>query len=769
MPPSTGKTPPWIAALLLVAVAAIVFVMPGNLVIGAPDTDLMRQFLAWRDFAAQSVLAGHLPLWNPYTFSGQPFLGGFQSALLYPPNIIFLFLPLCRAANLSLLMHLLILGWGMHRLASRRGLHPLAAAVCGVLFPLTGAVFPHLYAGHLPNLCTMAWTPWIFAGLEDYYRRRRLQGLLLASAAAALQILAGHVQYVLYTAVAAGLQALLYSIAEPSLRRRALPAVAAIYAAAAALSAAQLLPGLANVGQGIRHARVGFHFASMFSFPVENLLTFVAPGFFGDLTGQVYWGRGYLWEMSAFVGVSGLILAGTALLDSGRRRAARLDLGMTALLLVFALGNHTPLFAFLYNYVPGFDRLRGVAKFIFPATMFLVLAIGGGVDALIHRRLPRRALALGALYAGFIAGAAGFALTAWPGILALFLPVIQRSGESYLAAATFTDHAFILDAGTHAGGSLIQAGAILVLAGGSLLLARRRPFLRWVPLALLPLEMAGFALTHFATADVGYAMPRELQEYVAAHRGDYRVLDPAVPNNGFFLGAPDLWGNDPGPLSRYAEFMAYTQGGDPDNVSQNLKIRAFPPVYTMLRFRYAFTISDDAIHVRESDEKPMALAQLISSYRVIPGRDALFSELTSPSFDPRQTVLLESAPDPAPVPAENPGTVRILGVTPDSLTVEAEVASPALLLITDPYSRDWRARPLGDGGQKSYDILPANYILRAIPLAAGHHKILVEYVPAGFRLGIGVSIAAWLLWLILAFRLGKATNIHPPHARPVLP
>ena len=45
---------------------------------GKPSWDFHYQFVAWRRFAADSLHAGHIPLWNPYTFSGEPFLGGFR-------------------------------------------------------------------------------------------------------------------------------------------------------------------------------------------------------------------------------------------------------------------------------------------------------------------------------------------------------------------------------------------------------------------------------------------------------------------------------------------------------------------------------------------------------------------------------------------------------------------------------------------------------------------------------------------------------------------
>jgi hypothetical protein len=71
----------------------------------------------------------------------------------------------------------------------------------------------------------------------------------------------------------------------------------------------------------------------------------------------------------------------------------------------------------------------------------------------------------------------------------------------------------------------------------------------------------GFASANFATTPLAAAMPGELHEFIAAQPGDYRVLDLLSPNNGFLLGAPDLWDNDPGVLKRYAEFITFTQGG----------------------------------------------------------------------------------------------------------------------------------------------------------------------------------------------------------------
>jgi hypothetical protein len=561
-----------------------------------------------------------------------------------------------------------------------------------------------------------------------------------------MQILAGQMQYVFYIAVAAGIHAVAFSLASPAARTRALPAAAGIYCGAAALAAAQLIPGLSAAAEGLRQTRLDIGFAGQFSFPPENLLTLIVPGFFGGPVGSLYWGRCYPWEMSIFAGVSGAVLAGVALADPQRRRSAGLCLGIAAVLLLPALGMHTPLFRPLFEFMPGFDRFRGWSKFTFPAVAFIVVAIGIGADALLGGRTPGRVVTAGAVATGFLAAAAGLWLWSHPSSIAPLLARIRDSGESYLPQADFTDPGIIRGAGIQAGRSLAIAGALAFLSGGSLAFAGRRPALRWVVLGLLPLEGIGFAATQFAHFRRAEAVSPELSAFVAAHPGDYRVQNLLEPNNGFLIGAPDLWGNDPGLLRRYAELITFTQGGNPGQATQNVTFRSLPPLYGLLRLRYVFTGTDSGPKVYEIPGA-MERIQLVPSYRVLPNRDTLFSAMGQPGFDPRQTVLLESEPGFSPSQDPNPGRIRIVASSPDQLTVEADIAAPSLLLVTDAYSRDWRAQPLAGSSQSHYEVMPADYALRATPLAAGHHLIRFEYVPTGLWAGIAISGLAWAGWL----------------------
>jgi hypothetical protein len=69
-------------------------------ILGNQTTDLYAQFFAWRDFGFRQLRAGNLALWNPHIYAGAPYFGGFQGALLYPLNVLFL-VRACRVTEVG--------------------------------------------------------------------------------------------------------------------------------------------------------------------------------------------------------------------------------------------------------------------------------------------------------------------------------------------------------------------------------------------------------------------------------------------------------------------------------------------------------------------------------------------------------------------------------------------------------------------------------------------------------------------------------------------
>ncbi len=737
----------WLGALAsVVAVVAFVWLLPPDLYLSSHRWDL-GEFVALRSQVADSIKAGHFPLWNPYIYSGEPLLGDFQSGELYPLNVIFLFMPLVRAINLSFLLHLLITGWGVGVWAGRRGYHPTAAALAGFAAALSGPVVLRLANGQLAYLIGAAWAPWILCGLEAAWRGPARKPLLLTMAAISLQITGGHPQYVFYVAIAAGLHAVVQTVADPAVRRRALPLLMLAYVGGGVLAAAQLLPGLAALAEGLRQGRLDYEFVRLSAFPPENLITLIAPAFFGNFTTLEYWGRYFYWEMCLFFSVAGLVLALLALGDREYRRTVRMDWLLAGIFFLLALGDHTPLLRVLYDHAPYFDKFRSLSKFTFPAMLFGVMALAAGADAVIRGRLGSKFFAISVAIAGLVAGGLGGYFWGHPECLGGILEFERTTGENSVLPLLFADQNFSHTVGVQAGKSLAMGGLLLTVIGGALLLARRYDKWRWVPLALLPIEMVCFARTNILTTKPDALVYPDIRNFIAAHPGDYRIINASGPNNSYLLGAADLWGDNPSALKRYAEFMALLKGDDPDHATQLEYSFELKPLHALLRLRYLFRVQDNQDLVAMECQNALPQALLDTDYQVWPGRDAIFAAMSKPDFDPRKTVLLESEPAIRPQPAAQPGTVKVTTVNSDALIIEADTPTPAILLITDVYSRDWYARALEGSSQTHYEIQPGDYILRAIPLAAGHHHLAVEFVPPSFRLGLGLSGLSLVGWV----------------------
>jgi hypothetical protein len=432
-------------------------------------------------------------------------------------------------------------------------------------------------------------------------------------------------------------------------------------------------------------------------------------------------------------------------------------------LFVLALGANGPLLAILYDWVPGFASFRGLAKFTFPLMLFVVLAIAMGADAILRGRIPTRQLSFGVAVTGVAVIAVGLWLMASPEHIAPWLQRVPQSGEAGLDPELVGSSQFTTSAGFQAGGSLLLAGVLLTTVAAMLLAAVTRPAWRLVPLAIVPLEALLFAGGSLGSANLADAVPAECRRMASEAASHERVLNTIFPNNGFLLGRSDAGGSDPAVLRRYAVFITVSEGGSPGDASQHLPFTRLSPVLAMLRVRFACVRQGDRMAVFENPTEPLPPVLLVHEYRVLPDGDAVLGGVLRDDFDPRRMVLLEEAPEPAPSPRATVGAARVLSLTSDTLEVEVDIPEAAILLITDQYSRYWRARPVDSARspQSRYQVLPANYVLRAIPLAPGRHHVLFEYRPPLWTASAIVSLVAVTLWIALWIGHARRTKVRP--------
>jgi hypothetical protein len=272
-----------------------------------------------------------------------------------------------------------------------------------------------------------------------------------------------------------------------------------------------------------------------------------------------------------------------------------------------------------------------------------------------------------------------------------------------------------------------------------------------------------------ATYDLPSSRLSEVRQFLDSNPGDYRILNMQNYNESMAMGAYDLWGYDPGVPSRYAEFMAFTQGRNPDQADQYLRFKGSHKLYKMLRLKFILTSE----YVVENPDA-MPRLNLLSDCQVLPHRDQILAAMNDPAFDPARTVILERPPRIA-LGRSPAGTARIVDSSTDHLTIAADLDNPAILLVTDGWSRGWRAVPLSGSSQREYDVMPADYVLLAVPLEAGHHEFRLEYLPREYLIGKWISILsliaclAWaggMAWTHHLARRGRMHPLGPPQAAP---
>ncbi len=733
-------------ALLAFALFFDMLVAPGARVLGDPSHDLAIHFLWWREFGFAELAKGNLALWNPHIFSGAPFFGNTQSALLYPINWLFLVLPLALATNWSIALNAWLLAAFMYLWAWRRGLHPLAAFVCGGLLMLCAPYFLHVPAGHLNIVCAIAWIPLQFLAIDEWLATRRRIWCLIGMLAVALQLLSGQPQYVYLTALMAAGYAALRLLERRDERPAAALGLLSIYSGGALLAAVQLFAGIQATSETIRSRALPFEFAASFNFPPENLITLLAPGFFGDMTHQPYWGRWYLWEACGFIGVSGLALAGYGMARA-TVTAKKALLAVAALALVVALGDSTPLFRLLFDWLPLFDRFRGAGKFIFITALILVLFAGYGLDRMLRERtVPLRAIGVGALAAITICGAAiAMRSLDWSAVT----EGIAATGQGY------TDPRSVPASQAFASLGLLLAGVTLAAAVGLAYWTRRRPRAVFLVAVLAIGEVFAFARMQRTTFDSTQVVIPELRHFLAERPGDYRILNLWNPNTAMSMRALEIWGYDPGVTRRYAEFMQWSVGGDPDLATNYVTFRQLHPLLSMLRVQYVVVVENNAMTIHPGPLPPLRRLELVGSHHVHAQRADIFRAMADQSFDPRNEVILEREPHPMPVRAAMQGSARVVREGTDFVEIDADVASPSILLVTDAWTPGWRATPLAGSSQTRYEIMPANYVLRGVALERGRHRLRLEYAPGAFPLGAVVSAMAWAGWLLAAWLLWR--------------
>jgi hypothetical protein len=124
-------------------------------------------------------------------------------------------------------------------------------------------------------------------------------------------------------------------------------------------------------------------------------------------------------------------------------------------------------------------------------------------------------------------------------------------------------------------------------------------------------------------------------------------------------------------------------------------------------------------------------------------------------------LLVEDPDKPLATDAEVTGTATILREEPERVEVAVDAGQPAYLVMSDTFDPGWRARLDG----RAVPIRPAWITFRAVFVPPGRHTLVFSYRPAGFDLGLAITVGGLAIALAgLAWpRRHLALPLKPEH------
>ncbi|MEO0096465.1 MAG: hypothetical protein ABIL66_11325, partial [candidate division WOR-3 bacterium] len=697
--------------------------------------DVLYQWYPLLTFTKEHLKTFRLPVWNPYVYSGVPYLNDLSISTFYPINWFFLFLnksaPLqFIQIELIALAHLLLTACFVYLFLKELKIDWQTRIYGAIIMTFSGYV--SLRTIQITPISVFAWSFLIFYFFVRILTRGKFFDVFWGGIFLGIAIFGGHPQFWLYLIYSLILFYIYYTIVfkRNNLKNwllNTLIRIVIFFLIGLGIAMVQYYPSFKYVPFTVR-AKTTFEQTTDGSLLPKQLLCIFLPKFFGSVAGGntdtvPFWAANYghyYWESGIYLGVLPIFLALFGVFYSPRKiKYAFLIISILALL--FALGKYFPLYKIFWYIIPGLNRFR------FPVRFLSIYTIATGILSIlgleyflldnekvqIHVHVKK--------FSKYILFLVGINVL----IYLLFLmgmfknlnrqfsfPEIYANSQKqfavFLIYLLFTWLFFVLRV-------KIRTKTALFVILASII-------------SFIDLYQFGnkFSKSHISPTDhyvysrliIKLQQERQKEIFRIKTREDGYML--LKRNESILWKLEAIEGYTSLPLERYLTFNVPTSKRN-----------------EILNVKYSINI--DTIQNRIGiivNPKYLPRAFFCYNYLVVQDDSAVLGLLRSDSINLRQTVILEEQPQIPTIGPFGDDSVSIQNWQNDYIQVHVKTTAPGFLVLSEIFYPEWCAKIDGQPTK----IYCADYLLRAVYVPEGEHTIEMYYSKRNITIGALISL-----------------------------
>ncbi len=725
--------------------------------------DLATYFYPIKFSVAEAFKVGELPLWDQRMAAGFPLMAGLQAAVFYPPTIVYYLLPFFVAVQFTFVLHYAIAAAGAFVLF-RSWKYPTYIALIGAILFAFGGTMVSL-TNLLNHFQSAVWLPWVIYFWERTVRAKRWQNVAVFAVVALCQLLAGSPEvFVLSIGLVVLDTVRLQHDEDVHGFFRAMAILLGSGCIMVGLGMVQLLPTAELILQSRRDQPIPASEALGWSLRPLSLLGLLLPTLEADsslsLGVRLLLSQGVPFLLSHYLGVIGVF--GLCCWYRAARMKERVIMAvLISCSLLLAFGSYTPVYPFLYEWVPAFRAMRFPEKYYYLTFALLIFTAVRGLrqmDKTENSRSPW-IIAIMILVAWLIAY---ITFRVQPQLLADLLQppnpnqtvpstnpttiaAILVILEKQVAVASVLAMLFCLTRFGIIRKTLLQF--LLVLAVFFDLSSANKPlhFLREVTLIentprIMEKSPADHSrLFYYPAGDnlhPSYVRVTGSPDYKKATEIS---LNNLLPNAGMLYGFEYFQDIDALGRRSYTEFLYFSNSLPADRRGKllgALNVRyvvAFHP----LEVKGLELLQEFPEHYSKLYKVANAVPRTYIATRIFYDRDpnSTLRRLSSDEFDPQREVIVDTPIRSAAINAFQ-GNAAIKLYRNSRVQIDARLSDPGVLVLTDAFYPGWMVRV--NGAERK--ILRANYLFRGVELPAGNHQVEFSYEPESFKIGLIISL-----------------------------